>query len=101
MLRSVTGVGAMPASPDGLVAICMNGEIVYVSLDGGPQPAPDDAPSDPCPYFGFGSGSAAPTPSALPVASVERALAPSPAPAVAPFFAAPAAYAPRAPPFFA
>ena len=98
MLRSATGVWALPPSPDGLVAICMNGEIVYVSLDAGPQPVPDDAPLNPCPYFGLPLGAALPSPPVLPAPAVAHRVAPVPVPGSAPALGAPAAYAPRAPP---
>lgn len=99
VFRAALPVLSAPA--EGLVPLCKDGRIVWVSLDGAGAVLPaDEETGAPCPWFGLGpalaadapEAPAAPQPAPLRFAAAERA---------APALAAPLPYRSRAPPLTA
>ncbi|GMG83214.1 hypothetical protein LNKW23_24270 [Paralimibaculum aggregatum] len=106
VLRLVAGTALAAPKPaeEGLIALCLGGQIVYVALEGydGPtEPGPDGGETqaaDPCPWMGLGPALAdaglPDLPRPAPAAAARPRLVPPPAPARTGLRAHP----PRAPP---
>lgn len=51
-MRVLAGPAAAANAPEGYVALCSGGQIIYVALDGSGHTTPEDR-ADPCPAAGF------------------------------------------------